>query len=162
MQELRDIRELAVIPDFSIYIIVVITFILVLLMIVLIYEFVNYLKRKKSKNIRKEVYKRLKNIDFSNSKKAAYQITKYGRFLSHDETVMFSKAQTKKNSISNFLSDRHLGFAPVKRKFSDEKAKEIFNLLQEKLQPYKYKKEVDKIDEDTKRVFNLFLEVIHE
>jgi len=85
LEQLREIRDLEAIPDYSFW------FFLALVAVVLLFAgslaymlWQNYSKKRKLK-LRKEVLKRLRDIDFSDSKKAAYAITKYGRFLADEE-----------------------------------------------------------------------------
>jgi cytochrome c biogenesis protein ResB len=86
MQELRDIRALEPIHDISFYL-----FIALILFVVLIIGSLIYLlyrkkrKRKKEELLREEVLKRLHEIDLDDSKKAAYEMSRYGRFLAQDD-----------------------------------------------------------------------------
>ncbi len=45
---------------------------------------------------------------------------------------------------------------------TDERKKELFSQLEPMLEKYKYKKEVDTIDEETRRQFNLYVQVADE
>ncbi len=45
---------------------------------------------------------------------------------------------------------------------TDERRKELFSQLEPMLEQYKYKKEVDEIDQDTKNKFNLYVQVADE
>jgi hypothetical protein len=45
---------------------------------------------------------------------------------------------------------------------TDERRKELFSQLEPMLEKYKYKKEVDEIDQDTLNKFNLFVQVADE
>jgi len=85
MEELRDIRGLEEIPDISFYLfLLIVGFGLLVLsgLLVMIYK---HFSGKKKDLTRKEVLKRLKDIDFEDSKEAAYKITKYARYLVEDE-----------------------------------------------------------------------------
>ncbi len=44
----------------------------------------------------------------------------------------------------------------------DERRTELFFELEPKLEQYKYKKEVDEIDDETKKLFNLYVQVADE
>ncbi len=85
MEELRDIRGLEEISDLSFYLFIGASLFVLLIIGILIYLFYKHFKSKKELNIRKEVLERLENVNFDNPKKAAYEITKYGRFLIEDE-----------------------------------------------------------------------------
>ena len=45
---------------------------------------------------------------------------------------------------------------------TDERRKELFSQLEPLLEQYKYKKEVDEVDQDTKNKFNLYVQVADE
>ncbi len=45
---------------------------------------------------------------------------------------------------------------------TDDRLKELFTQLEVMLEQYKYKKDVDGIDENTKKQFNLFMQVANE
>ena len=45
---------------------------------------------------------------------------------------------------------------------TDERRKELFSQLEPMLEQYKYKKEVDEVDQDTKNKFNLYVQVADE
>ncbi|MCO4844861.1 MAG: hypothetical protein KC427_02465 [Sulfurovum sp.] len=45
---------------------------------------------------------------------------------------------------------------------TDERRKELFSQLEPMLEQYKYKKEVEVVDEDTKNKFNLYVQVADE
>ncbi len=82
MQDLKihDIKGLVEIPDFSIYLYMLLWILASLLFFAFIYLVYKLIKNRK-KNYRKEYYKNLKEIDFSNTKQSAYKITRYSRLL---------------------------------------------------------------------------------
>ena len=45
---------------------------------------------------------------------------------------------------------------------TDERKKELFSQLEPMLEQYKYKKEVEEVDQDTKNKFNLYVQVADE
>ncbi len=45
---------------------------------------------------------------------------------------------------------------------TDERRKELFSQLEPMLEKYKYKKEVDTVDDDTRNAFNLYVQVADE
>ncbi|WP_281951346.1 hypothetical protein [Nitrosophilus kaiyonis] len=126
MEKLKDIKPIVEIPDFSFYAYIFSISIFTIFLLLLIYKIIKILSSKKIDK-RKEMIKKLKKVNFENPKKAAYQITKYGRELVYDD-----------------------------------RSYKIFEELLKRLQKYKYKKEVSKADEETKKYFKLFLETLHE
>ena len=81
MEELRDIRGLEEISDLSFYLFVGVSIFILLIIGLLVFLFYKHFRAKKESNIRKDVLERLENVNFDNPKEAAYEITKYGRFL---------------------------------------------------------------------------------
>ncbi len=128
MQELkglRDIRSIVHVPDVSFYVFLTIIIVSIILLFALFIYIINILKNRKKSN-RKIYIQRLKNIDFKDSKKAAYDITKYARKI----------ADTKES-------------------------KDILNQLLKELDRYKYVKNPPKLNNESKKYLNLFLEVCH-
>lgn len=82
--KLHDIKDIVEIPDTSIFIFSLICFISLLLLLGIILLIIKFIKSKKV-NERKVHFDTLKQIDFSNSKEAAYIITKSIRFLAQNE-----------------------------------------------------------------------------
>ncbi|WP_200762585.1 hypothetical protein [Nitrosophilus alvini] len=84
MEKIRDIKPLVEIPDISFYAYIISFLLFSVFVAVLLFKVLKILKRKK-RNERKILLQKLKSIDVSDSKKAAYEITKYGRKLVNDE-----------------------------------------------------------------------------
>ncbi len=85
MLDIRDIKPLIDIPDLSLYGVVFFALVITISLIVVVYNILYKFLHDKKRRIRKAVLKKLKEVDFSNPKKAAYEITKYGRYLVHDD-----------------------------------------------------------------------------
>ena len=122
---IRDIKPLVQIPDYSIFLFSAVVFISLLIVISLIIFLFKYLKNRRD-NLRKSYLKALKNIDFSNPKESAYEITKYAKLLVKDERSM-----------------------------------QIYEDLTKRLEVYKYRKDVPQIDNEVKKYYNLFIEVVN-
>lgn len=125
--QLRDIKPLVEIPDSSFYIYWGFIGFAVLLGLGILFFVVKKLWENRKKNLAKEYLAALKSIDWSNSKKAAYEATHYARLLA-----------------------------------TDERRKELFSQLEPMLEKYKYKKVVDKVDDDTLKQYKLFVQVADE
>lgn len=85
MPDLKDIRTLEEIGDNSLILFIIMIAFALLFLGALIFMIRRFLKSKHKDLIRKEVLDRLHHIDFEDPKKAAYKITKYARYLAHDE-----------------------------------------------------------------------------
>ncbi len=122
LSKLNDIKELEKIPDNSLFIFSALILLGFIFLLILIF-FITKLIKNRKKNPRKIYFKILKNVDFSNSKKSAYTITKYSRLI-----------------------------------VSNEREKKLAIELIESLEKYKYKKEVENIDNEIKAKFSIFMD----
>lgn len=82
--KLHDIKELEKIPDNSIFIFSALIFVGIIVFLVILFLLIKYLKNRKISD-RKTYFNILKNIDFNDSKKAAYTITKYSRLIANND-----------------------------------------------------------------------------
>jgi len=125
--QLKDIKPLLEIPDNSFYIYWgLIIFAILLFCAILFFVIKKFLENRKT-NLAKVYLKKLKDIDWKDSKHSAYEATKYARFLA-----------------------------------TDDRRKELFSQLEPMLEKYKYKKQVESIDEKTLNKFNLYVQVADE
>ena len=97
MEGLRDIRTLEEIPDISFYLFIIMIVFSLLILAVGVIMISRHFKGKKDDLTRKEVLKRLEDMDFGDSKDAAYKITKYARYLADEERSqkIFESLQAK-------------------------------------------------------------------
>ena len=125
--QLKDIKPLLEIPDSSFYV----YWGLISLVSVLVFGVLFFVLKKlwdnRKVNLAKGYVQTLKEIDWSESKKAAYEATHYARLLA-----------------------------------TNERKKELFSQLEPLLEQYKYKKEVSDIDDETRKHFNLYVQVADE
>ena len=84
LSKLHDIKELENIPDNSIFIFSILVFAGIILILTIIFLFIKYFKNRKVSD-RKTYFNILKNIDFDDSKKAAYIFTKYSRLIANND-----------------------------------------------------------------------------
>ena len=122
--KLNEIKGLADIPDNSVFIFSALVFLALVLLFLLVLFIIKLLKNRK-KDLRKEYFETLENIDFKDPKQSAYIITKYARLLA-----------------------------------KNEREQKIANELIEELEKYKYKKEVDTIEEKTKAKLSTFMDIV--
>jgi membrane protein insertase Oxa1/YidC/SpoIIIJ len=126
-QQLKDIKPLLEIPDNSFYLYWGLIILAVLIVLVLVYFLVKKLWKQRKINLAKGYLEKLKEIDWQNTKRSAYDATHYARLLA-----------------------------------TDERRKELFSQLEPLLEQYKYKKEVNEVDQDTLNHFNLYVQVADE
>lgn len=84
MIDIHDIKPIVEIPDISIYFYYGLIVLLITLGSIVLFFIYKFFKPKKRSEEYK-YYEILRNIDFKNTKKTAYDISKYGRLLAKDE-----------------------------------------------------------------------------
>lgn len=124
LSKLNDIKELEKIPDNSIFIFALLVFLGFLVLLSIIFLIIKFFKNRK-KSPRKIYFEILKQIDFEDSKKSAYLITKYARLVA-----------------------------------SNEREKKLANELIDELEKYKYKKNVENINNEIKNKYSIFMEAL--
>ena len=123
---LHDIKPLVEIHEYSLYYFLGVSLLATLILAGIVYLVYKWYRNKKKFNIRAEHFKQFNSVDYSNPKKAAYDLTLYGATFKDD-------------------SERHL---------------KAYENMVEKLEKYKYKKNVEDFDADTLHVIDLFKAMI--
>jgi hypothetical protein len=119
---LHDIKPLLEVQEYSLYYFIVVSVVALVIFLGLLYLVLRWLKMRNAFNIRKEHYKLLNNIDFSDAKRSAYDVTFYGATFKDD-------------------SPRH---------------NEMYKNLTQRLEQYKYKKDVDEMEDEVKSYIDLY------
>jgi predicted negative regulator of RcsB-dependent stress response len=83
--EIRDIKPLEQIPDYSLIYLILFTLIATIIIVIVAIKLYKYIKSKRVKSIKQEAFEYLQNIDYTKPKESAYMITKYARVLSIDD-----------------------------------------------------------------------------
>ncbi|MBN2782871.1 MAG: hypothetical protein JXQ66_06490 [Campylobacterales bacterium] len=120
--KLHDIKPIVEVEEYSFYYFLGVSFIAAILIVGAIFLLVKWYKKRNRYNKRAEHLKAYKNIDYTDTKKAAYEITFYGATFKDD-------------------SQRH---------------SEMFANLNKRLENYKYKKEVESFDDETRGYIELY------
>jgi len=124
---LHDIQALVEVNDHSLLMFIALVIVVLFIVAAALYFTWQYFSKRKKENIRKDAYKKLKNIDFSDVKKAAYEITRLGFVFKDDSERVANK----------------------------------YNTLVEKLESYKYRKNIDKnFNQESIAYYKNFLEMI--
>ena len=119
---LHDIKPLVEIHEYSLYYFSALVLLALLVLAGVIYLIVKYFQARNTFNIRKEHFKLLNQVDFSDPKRSAYDLTFYGATFEHD-------------------TPRH---------------HEMYEEMLDKLEAYKYKKDVGKIDDEVRHFVDLY------
>lgn len=118
MIKIHDIKSLEIIPDYSMFYLVFLM-VLAFLIIGFILRFF-YLKIKKRDKLRKIYFNELKNINLTDTKKAAYLITKKARYLikTDKEKELFKELE---NLLKEYKYKKEVSTFPkeFKTKFSN-------------------------------------------
>ena len=126
-EQLKDIKPLLEIPDNSYYMYWGLIIFIALLLLGVLFFVAKKLWDNRKENLAKGYLKKLKEIDWKDTKQSAYEATHYARLLA-----------------------------------TDERRIKLFEQLEPLLEQYKYKKEVEAVDADTRNRFNLFVQVADE
>jgi len=125
--DLRDIKPLLEIPDYSYYLYIGLIFLAFFVVLALLFFILKIFWLNRQVDMQKVYFERLEAVDWIDSKKSAYAVT----YLAH--------------------------------KFIDnEKVKEIYEQTLPLLEPYKYRKDVPPVDDETLRQYNFLVHVIDE
>jgi len=81
---LHDIKPLVEIQEYSMEYLIVIGSLLFIIFVAILYLVIKWLKNRKKFNIRKEHFKLIKTLDYSDTKNAAYKLTLYGNTFKND------------------------------------------------------------------------------
>lgn len=122
--KIHDIKDLVIISDYSLYIFILLVVLATLTITLLIYLIVKKIFNKKE-NIKKRYLKKLKELDFSNTKESAYAITKYGKYF-----------------------------------IDEQRVEKLYFELNENLNPYKYKKDIEPFHKEIKEEIRRFMDAI--
>ena len=85
--ELRDIKPLLEIPDYSYTLFIVLALFMGIIILILLFLFFKKFWSKRKEDMKKVYFQRLKNVDWRHSKQAAYEVTFFGRQLSDEPRV---------------------------------------------------------------------------
>lgn len=125
--DLHDIKTIVEVQEYSLYYFLAISLVVFLLIGVVLYFLYRWFRNKNRYNKRKEYFKMLDTLDFNDTKKAAYAITRYAEIFKNDS----------------------------------EKHTELFEQILKKLEQHKYKKDVDKFDNETLKIIQEYKEIIN-
>ena len=120
--KIHDIKPIVDIQEYSFYYFLGISFVALLFVGAIAFLIYKYIKQKKAYNVKKEHFKIINELDFTNTKESAYAITLYGATFKDD-------------------SDRH---------------KEMYKNIVDRLEVYKYKKDVEVFDKEILGYIDLY------
>jgi uncharacterized protein YneF (UPF0154 family) len=104
VDQLRDIKGLMIIDDYSLYIFIALIIGLLVFLYLIIKFIVKFLRKNTPIKIAK---KKLKEVDLNDTKQSAYTITKYAPFLNQEEDFSYlEKYKYKKESLEFLQEDK--------------------------------------------------------
>lgn len=99
MEELRDIKGLMSIEDYSLYL-----FVATAILFLIILYFIARKIIRRAETSTKKAKKVLKDLDLSDSKIASYMLTKHGKILKNEDFVYLEKYKYKKE-VADFSDE---------------------------------------------------------
>jgi len=123
---LHDIKPIVEIQEYSLYYLLGLVGLGIIVLSLIIYFLYIWYKKRNTFNLRKHHLELINDLDFSNTKNAAYAISSYGLTFRDD-------------------SPRH---------------KEMYENITQRLEAYKYKKDVEAFDTQTLGYIEVFKEMI--
>ena len=123
---LHDIKPIVEIQEYSLYYLLGLVGLGIIVLSLIIYFLYIWYKKRNTFNLRKHHLELINDLDFSNTKNAAYAISSYGLTFRDD-------------------SPRH---------------KEMYENITQRLEAYKYKKDVEAFDSETLGYIEVFKEMI--
>ena len=94
---LHDIKTIVEVQEYSFYYLIGVIFLAVLVLSVLSYFLYKYIQKRNAYNERKEHFKLLNSLDLTDTKNAAYAISKYGITFANDSQ---RESEMYKNIVS--------------------------------------------------------------
>jgi short subunit fatty acids transporter len=85
-EQLKDIKPLLEIPDYSYYLYFSLLTLFVFFILLLMFFLIRWWLKPKKMEMKEIYFSRLKSVDWSDSKKAAYEVTFVGRVLSLEDS----------------------------------------------------------------------------
>ena len=84
-EQLKDIKPLLEIPDYSYYLYFSLLVFLIFLLLLILFFIIRWWWKPQKMEMKEIYFSRLKSVDWSDSKKAAYEVTFFGRVLSSED-----------------------------------------------------------------------------
>ena len=123
MEELKDIKGIIEVPDYSLWILLSIIACVVFCLIILIYFFKNRRKKRKKPSLKQIAMKNLKEIDFDDTKSAVYSFCEnFQYFINEKNKESFEELQ-KELEIFKYKKEIE--------KLSDEQRNRIKSMIKE-------------------------------
>ncbi|MDD4330694.1 MAG: hypothetical protein PHD79_12175 [Aliarcobacter sp.] len=123
MEELKDIKGIIEVPDYSLWILLSIIACVVFCLIILVYFFKNRRKKRKKPSLKQIAMKNLKEIDFDNTKSTVYSFCEnFQYFINEKNKESFEQLQ-KELEIYKYKKEIE--------KLSDEQKNRIKNMIKE-------------------------------
>jgi len=82
---LHDIKPIVEVPDNSLYFTVALGLVLLLVLVALVFWILRLYRQSKAEDLRKIHLEKIHNVDTSDAKEAAYEISYYGRLLAESQ-----------------------------------------------------------------------------
>ena len=85
LSSLKDIKTIVSIPDYSLYILIAIISIVLIVLFFIVYKYVTKINKTKQLSAKQIAFKKLKNLDYENTKDVVYSFTIEGSLFVNDK-----------------------------------------------------------------------------
>ena len=123
MEELKDIKGIIEVPDYSLWILLSIIAFVVFCLIILIYFFKNRRKKRKKPTLKQIAMKNLKEINFDDTKGAVYSFCESFQYFINEKNKEYFEQLQKELEIFKYKKEIE--------KLSDEQRNRIKSMIKE-------------------------------
>ena len=105
MEELKDIKDIVEVPEYSFFILIGLTVFIVLLLSLAVYFFKNRRRRRKKITVKERALEKLKNIDFRDTKSVVYTFEEQSRLFLNEKNQEKFDSIIKELTIYKYKKD---------------------------------------------------------
>jgi LPXTG-motif cell wall-anchored protein len=105
MEELKDIKDIVEVHEYSFFILMGLTVFIVLLLSLAVYFFKNRRKRRKKITVKERALEKLKKMDFSDTKSVVYTFEEQGRLFLNEKNQEKFDSITKELTVYKYKKD---------------------------------------------------------
>ena len=105
MEELKDIKDIVEVHEYSFFILMGLTVFIVLLLSLAVYFFKNRRRRRKKITAKERALEKLKKMDFSDTKSVVYTFEEQGRLFLNEKNQEKFDSITKELTVYKYKKD---------------------------------------------------------
>ncbi len=105
MEELKDIKDIVEVHEYSLFILIGLTVFIVLLLSLAVYFFKNRRRRRKKITVKQRALEKLKKIDFLDTKSVVYTFEEQGRLFLNEKNQEEFDSLIKELTVYKYKKD---------------------------------------------------------